>query len=166
MGKPGDLNREVPVEDGGEELASLHRPVLYQEVLEGLKVRPGGCYVDATVGSGGHALGILTASTPEGRLLGLDLDPEALRRAEARLAPFGERVRLIHGSFVHLVAYAQAYGFAPADGVLFDLGLSSDQLAAAWRGFSFLREGPLDMRVGPDVALTAADLVEQSDLKC
>jgi len=161
MGKPGDLNREALVGGGGEEPISLHHPVLYQEVLEGLKVRPGGCYVDATVGSGGHALGILEASAPDGRLLGLDLDPEALRRAEARLALFGGRVRLIHGSFVHLVAYARAYGFAPADGVLFDLGLSSDQLAAAWRGFSFLREGPLDMRFDPGQGPTAAELVNE-----
>ena len=137
-------------------------PVLPDEVLEALNVEPGGRHVDATVGAGGHARAILAASEPDGELLGLDRDPGALRIAADRLDAFGDRAKLVHGSFASLKEIAAAAGFAQVDGVLFDLGLSSLQLEDGERGFSFLAEGPLDMRFDPtSEAPTAADLVNQ-----
>jgi 16S rRNA (cytosine1402-N4)-methyltransferase len=138
-----------------------HIPVLYQEVLSGLNVTPGSCYIDGTVGAGGHATGILQASAPDGRLLGVDADPRALEISRRRLAVFGNRVLLVHGSFAHLKAHADALGFASVDGVLFDLGTSWMELDTSERGFSFQLEGPLDMRFDPTTPRTAADLVNE-----
>jgi 16S rRNA (cytosine1402-N4)-methyltransferase len=115
--------------------------------------------IDATIGGGGHAAGLLDATAPDGQLLGLDRDPAALATARERLSAYGERVRLVLTSFAGLATVARAEGFAPADGVLLDLGLSSLQLADPARGFSFQAEGPLDMRFDPTQDLTAADLV-------
>ncbi len=136
-----------------------HVPVLYKEALIGLNVMPNGYYIDGTVGAGGHAAGILDASAPDGCLLGLDLDPTALEISRQRLAPFENRVTLVHGSFANLKEVVDAHGFNQADGVLLDLGVSSMQLADPERGFSFQREGPLDMRFDPGALRTAADLV-------
>jgi len=139
---------------------AAHIPVLFQAVLDGLQVRPGGRYVDATVGGGGHAAGILETSSPDGRLLGLDRDPMALKAAGMQLASFGERVALVHSSFSHLAEVVHTRRFVPVDGVLFDLGLSSLQLADPGRGFAFMVDGPLDMRFDPQSeGATAADLV-------
>ena len=138
---------------------AAHVPVLYEETLTGLQVRPGGVYIDATLGAAGHALGILRASAPDGRLLGLDADPEAVAFARQVLQPFGERLTLRTANFRRLAAVARSAGFDRVDGVLLDLGLSSRQLAAAERGFAFQREGPLDMRLDPRRGTTAADLV-------
>ena len=131
------------------EPSALHVPVLYQQALAGLNVTPGGCYIDATVGVGGHAEGVLRACAPDGRLLGMDADPQALEVCRKRLAPFGKRAVLVHANFCHLDRYARAMGFCPVDGVLFDLGVSSLELATPERGFSFQVEGPLDMRFDP-----------------
>jgi len=139
----------------------LHHPVLYESVLEGLAIRPNGCYIDATVGAGGHAWGILVASGPKGRLLGIDADPQALALASERLAAFEDRVTLVQGNFSHLSSIAPAQGFAEVDGILFDLGLSSVQLAVPERGFSFQHDGPLDMRFDPSNPITAAHLVNE-----
>lgn len=136
-----------------------HIPILEQAVLAGLQIRAGGCYIDGTVGAGGHAEGILRAGAPDGRLLGLDADPTALVIARERLARYGGRVVLAHGNFADLAALAQSHGFVPADGILLDLGLSSMELAAPERGFSFQHDGPLDMRFDPHGPVTAADLV-------
>jgi 16S rRNA (cytosine1402-N4)-methyltransferase len=136
-----------------------HVPVLYNETLSGLEVRPGGRYVDGTVGAGGHAAGILEASAPGGLLLGLDRDPAALAAAAERLAAFGDRARLVQSSYTGMGALAQAWGWPHADGVLLDLGLSSLQLADPARGFSFQSGGPLDMRFDPAGPVSAADLV-------
>jgi len=145
-------------------VTEVHVPVLLQEVLAFLRAEPGGTYIDGTVGGGGHAEAILTASAPDGRLLGLDRDPHALELARRRLASFGDRVVLRHGSFAHLAALAES--FAPADGVLLDLGLSSLQLGDAERGFAFSRQGPLDMRFDPtEETMTAADLVNRLSVK-
>lgn len=142
------------------ETVFVHRPVLCQETMTGLQVRPGGCYIDCTVGEGGHAEGILEASSPNGRLLGIDADPEALEVAKERLTRFGSRVTLVNDNFVKLSEIATRHRFLPADGVLFDLGLSSLQLERSERGFSFQREGPLDMRFNPARQRTKAlDLV-------
>ena len=141
----------------------LHTPVLLDEVLEGLEIRPGGRYIDCTVGTGGHARAILERSDPGGELLGIDLDLAAIVVAERQLSSFGKRVTLVHDSFAQLRAIASAEGFIPADGVLLDLGLSSLQLESAERGFSFQRDGPLDMRMDRDGDITAAHLVNELD---
>jgi 16S rRNA (cytosine1402-N4)-methyltransferase len=135
-----------------------HRPVLLQETLELLAVRPGALYVDGTVGLAGHAEEILRRSAPDGRLLGLDRDGETLERARERLAEFGGRVRLEQGDFREIPE--RLGGEAPA-GVLLDLGVSSVQLDTPERGFSFRNEGPLDMRMDRSAGPTAADLVNR-----
>jgi 16S rRNA (cytosine1402-N4)-methyltransferase len=136
-----------------------HTPVMVEEALLTLAVQPGGRYVDSTVGGGGHANAVLEAASPGGLLLGIDADPHALSVARARLAPFGDAALLLEGNFRDLGAICRAHGFAPVHGVLFDLGLSSMQLADEARGFSFQIDAPLDMRFSPQQSLTAADIV-------
>jgi len=138
-----------------------HVPVLYAEALDGLHVRPGGRYIDCTVGGGGHATGILERSAPNGRLLGLDADPQAIALARQRLQRFADRVVLVNENFAHLGEVAAAQGFAAVDGVLVDLGVSAFQLGPTGRGFSFQVEAPLDMRFDPRQTTTAADLVNR-----
>ncbi len=138
-----------------------HVPVLYDAVLTHLALGPGDDVIDGPLGGGGHAAGLLQAIAPDGRLLGLDRDPEALARARERLAPFGGRAVLVHSSFRDLECVAYRHHFLPADGVLLDLGLSSYQLSAPERGFSFMQDGPLDMRFDPSQGLSAADLVNE-----
>ncbi len=139
--------------------ASSHTPVLYQEVLAALEPRAGARYIDGTVGAGGHAQGVLEASHPDGELLGLDRDPAAVALARRRLKPFGKRAILRQSSFAEMVDRAAAVRWKRVQGVLLDLGLSSMQLDDARRGFSFQKEGPLDMRFDPSQPVTAADLV-------
>jgi 16S rRNA (cytosine1402-N4)-methyltransferase len=137
-----------------------HVPVLLAETIEALAPRRGGCYVDGTVGGGGHAAAILDRIGPDGRLLGLDRDASTLVRARERLAPFGSRCTLVHAAFDDLRAVLHAHGWPAVDGVLLDLGFSSVQLDSAGRGFSFQRDEPLDMRMDSGAATpTAADLL-------
>lgn len=139
-----------------------HIPVLLAEVIDGLAVKPGGCYLDATAGGGGHTAAILEASAPNGRVLGLDRDLEAVTRATVRLRTFGARGQVIHASYAQLHDVIRRVGFPPLDGALFDLGFSSWQVDAAERGFAFRVDGPLDMRfdrTGDDP--TASDLVNE-----
>lgn len=143
----------------------MHVSVLFQPVIDALAPRDGGRYIDGTLGAGGHAAGILDASSPSGRLLGLDADPAALKIASVNLARFGERALLAHSNYDRLQDVAAAHGFFPADGIVLDLGLSSIQLADAQRGFSFQSGGALDMRMNPDEETTAADLVNALDEK-
>lgn len=138
-----------------------HQPVLLKKTAEFLGVRPGGVYVDATVGGGGHAREILERSAPGGRLLGIDRDPMALEAAGKNLAAFGQRLVLRQGDFRGLSGLAGSAGFAGADGVLFDLGVSSAQIDRAERGFSFQADGPLDMRMGRE-GPTAGDLLKHA----
>jgi 16S rRNA (cytosine1402-N4)-methyltransferase len=133
-----------------------HASVLLREALELLAVKPGGLWVDGTVGLGGHAEAILRASAPGGRLLGTDRDGETLERARARLLPFGDRARLVQSDFRDVPRHLAG---EPADGILLDLGVSSVQLDDPERGFSFQAEGPLDMRLDRTARTTAADLV-------
>ncbi len=134
-----------------------HIPVLVAEVVAILCPRPGGSYLDVTVGLGGHAEAVLRGSEPDGTLLGIDRDREALALAGQRLAPFGRRVTLLHGRYE---ALAELVGPGTHfDGILFDLGASSLQLDRAARGFSFGQEGPLDMRMDQSSGEAAADLV-------
>lgn len=136
-----------------------HIPVLYDDVMRLLQPQPGGKYIDGTLGGGGHTAGILERSAPDGRVLAFDRDPEAIAFARQRLAQYAERVTYVQGSYAEMETVAPAHGFTVVDGVLLDLGLSSRQLAAEERGFSFMREGPLDMRFDPTQGETAADLV-------
>lgn len=136
-----------------------HIPVLYDEVLNLLQSTTPGLYIDGTVGAGGHARGILDASSPNGRLLGFDRDPAAIEVARGRLEDYGTRCTLVHASYATMGEAAPGHGFAAVDGILLDLGLSSRQLADAERGFSFLQDGPLDMRFDSSTGESAADLV-------
>ena len=137
----------------------VHRPVLLRESVELLACRPGGLWVDGTVGAGGHAESILRAMAPDGRLLACDRDAEILEHARRRLAPFGDRVVLHHADFRSLPSLLDRLGAGPPDGILLDLGVSSLQLDDPGRGFSFLRGGPLDMRMDRSNPTTAAHLV-------
>jgi 16S rRNA (cytosine1402-N4)-methyltransferase len=136
-----------------------HVPVLLEEVAFVLRPRGGGWVVDGTVGTGGHAERLLDQAPPAMRLLGVDADPEALRRTAERLARFAPRVVLRHGNFRDLRAIAGEAGVAEAAAILLDLGLSSYQITTSGRGFSFEGSEPLDMRFDPTQGATAADLV-------
>jgi len=136
-----------------------HQPVLYHEIIHALQPKNKGQYVDGTLGAGGHARGILEACAPDGRLLGLDVDPQALALARENLAPYGERARLIQASYDSLAEILREIGWEAVDGILLDLGLSSMQLDTPERGFSFQQDAPLDMRFDPASPTSAADLV-------
>jgi 16S rRNA (cytosine1402-N4)-methyltransferase len=143
-----------------------HIPVLAQEVFAALAPRPGGTYIDGTLGGGGHALAIVTAAQPGGKLLGIDADPAALAAATQRFSKAGvpaESYRFVHGNFAQLGELAQQQGFAAVDGILLDLGVSSHQLDTAERGFSFSNDGPLDMRLDPTGGISAAELVATAE---
>lgn len=136
-----------------------HLSVLYHEIIHALSPVSPGLYVDGTVGAGGHARGILEACSPQGRLLGLDLDPQALALASQRLSVFGERAVLMQESYITILECLQRLGWPSVQGVVIDLGVSSMQIDTPERGFSFLTDGPLDMRFGPTQKRTAADLI-------
>ena len=133
-----------------------HIPVLLESCMQLLDPKPGAYYADGTLGAGGHSEAILKGSSPDGRLIAFDLDPAAIGIARKRLAPFGERVRIIRDSYVNLGNYVPENSL---DGFIVDLGVSSMQLDQADRGFSFLQDGPLDMRFSPGQPLSAADIV-------
>jgi 16S rRNA (cytosine1402-N4)-methyltransferase len=137
----------------------MHQPVLLQEIIDALQPRSGGVYIDGTVGAGGHAAAILSASAPDGQLHGLDQDRQALELAGHNLARFGNRVMLYHANFKQLAQIARLYHLPPADGLLLDLGVSSMQFDQPDRGFSFQHDGPLDMRMNQGRGQTAADLI-------
>ena len=118
--------------------------------------------MDGTLGGGGHAEALLMRTAPDGRLLGVDRDPLALARAAERLAAYGDRLVLAEGNIADLDAVADANAWPPCNGILFDLGISSDQLDDPARGLSFQSDGPLDMRLGPDADMTAADWVNDA----
>ena len=136
-----------------------HISVLYKDIIAALRPKSSGRYVDATVGAGGHAWGLLDASSPDGQLLGLDLDPRALELANQRLALFNGRFTLLHSSYTTLLQSLQRLGWDHVDGIVIDLGVSSMQIDTPERGFSFIKDGPLDMRFNPSQQTSAADLV-------
>jgi 16S rRNA (cytosine1402-N4)-methyltransferase len=140
-----------------------HLPVMVEEVMMALAPIPGSFQVDATVGGGGHALRILEATNPDGRLLGLDADPAAIERTARRLKRFGDRVTLRQSNFESIARVAQESGFGRAHGVLMDLGLSSYQLADRQRAFSFRAQGPLDMRFDTSRGVPASELLATLD---
>ena len=140
-----------------------HQPVLAEEVMSMLSPASGSLQIDATVGGGGHTERILEATNPDGRLLGLDADGAAVARVGQRLSRFGDRLVLRQANFRELREVAPASGFAAVDGLLFDLGLSSFQLADTDRGFGFRAGGPLDMRFDVGRGVPAAELLETLD---
>jgi 16S rRNA (cytosine1402-N4)-methyltransferase len=137
----------------------LHVPVMLQEVLDYLKLKPGQTIVDATLGTGGHALEILKRVTPGGRLIGIDRDENSLSICRQRLAEFKDNLELVHANFADLDRVLADLGIKNIDGIVFDLGISSYQLRDAQRGFSFQEEGPLDMRLDKSSYISAYDLV-------
>ncbi len=143
---------------------SQHVPVMLDEVLRFLQPHAGGRYIDGTLGGGGHTAAILASSAPDGKVLGIDTDTQALARVEERLSDCIESGRLVlaHGNFADLAAIAQRTGFVSVQGTLLDLGFSSDQMDDAQRGFSFSADGPLDMRLDQTLDVSAADLVNQA----
>jgi 16S rRNA (cytosine1402-N4)-methyltransferase len=146
-------------------VASGHSPVLYQVVLQALRPKPGGRYVDGTLGAGGHAWGILQASSPDGLLLGMDVDPQALALAQARLAEFGPRATIVRASYATVSRQLAESGWIAVDGIILDVGVSSMQLDTPERGFSFQADARLDMRFDPSNPTSAADLVNELDEK-
>ena len=146
--------------DGGADARSGHLPVMFGQVMEGLQVRGDGTYLDGTFGRGGHARGVLQRLGPGGRLLLMDKDPEAVMVAEREFGA-DPRVAIRRGSFAALADWDAAA--AGLDGVLFDLGVSSPQLDVADRGFSFGKDGPLDMRMDPDSGESAAQWLAHAD---
>lgn len=146
-------------------MQTQHVPVMLEEVLHHLQPQAGGCYIDGTLGGGGHTAALLDRCAPDGRVLGIDADASALERVRERLAPAVEsgRLVLVHGNFADLEHIVNEVGFGPTHGVLLDLGFSSDQMENPQRGFSFSADGPLDMRLDQSRPTTAADLVNTLD---
>lgn len=141
----------------------MHIPVLREEVLEALRVQPGGVYIDATAGAGGHSEAMGLGSEPGGKLLALDRDPEAVERVYRRLSSLSIEVVTEHGNFSDLGDITRRAGWDDVGGILFDLGMSSLQLDDPVRGFSFQRTGPLDMRMNTEQAETAAEWLQRID---
>jgi 16S rRNA (cytosine1402-N4)-methyltransferase len=142
-----------------------HIPVLYKEIIHALQPQSGGRYVDGTLGAGGHARGILEACAPDGQLLGLDVDPQALALSRETLAPYEGRAHLAQASYITITKQLAALKWDAVDGILLDLGASSMQFDNAERGFSFMQDGPLDMRFGPSAFQSAEDIVNTYDQK-
>jgi len=138
---------------------ALHVPVMLQEVLDYLKLAPGQVVVDATLGTGGHAIEILKRISPQGRLIGIDRDENSLEVCRNRLVDFKDQTQFVHANFVDLDQVLNNLGIEKIDGIVFDLGISSYQLHDAGRGFSFQEEGPLDMRLDRSSYISAYDLV-------
>lgn len=138
-----------------------HRPVLLEECIQGLAIRPDGLYIDGTLGRGGHSEEIVKRLTQGGRLICIDRDSQAIEAGKARLAPWAEQITFLHGNFGDLAQLLDGAGIGKVDGMLFDLGVSSPQLDDPERGFSYMHDAPLDMRMDRDDALTAWTVVNQ-----
>src|SRR5262249_3982888 len=138
---------------------STHVPVLFDEVIQFLDPKPGQRFIDATLGAGGHTREILERTAPDGEVLTIDQDESALSRAKVTLQPYGSRIVFVHSNFREVQSIAEAHRFIGCDGVLADIGMSSMMVDDPSRGFSFMREGPLDMRMDQTQALTAAAVV-------
>jgi 16S rRNA (cytosine1402-N4)-methyltransferase len=151
----GVLEKEVMVRNAGQP-RSFHEPVLLGETIESLNPGPGKLFFDATVGGGGHTRRLLAAGAD---VVASDQDPDAISEVLRHLAEFGSRLHLVRANFLEAPHHFTALGVGAFDGILMDLGVSSHQLDTAYRGFSFQEEGPLDMRMGPNITLRAADLV-------
>ena len=141
--------------------AYIHRPVLLDECIDALNIRPDGVYIDGTLGRGGHSEQIARRLTGGGRLICIDRDAQALEEGGARLAPWADRITFLHGNFGDLEKLLSDAGIPGADGMLFDLGVSSPQLDDPERGFSYMNDAPLDMRMDREDSLTAWTVVNQ-----
>lgn len=153
------MHRPPDPEPTGQSSGPYHIPVLLEEAIAFLQPHSGGVYADCTLGGGGHAEALLRLSAPDGVVVGIDRDPEALAAARARLAEFGNRLRAVHATFDRVAEVVRSEGFAGVDGVLYDLGVSSRQLDAAERGFSFRQSARLDMRMDPTEGTSAETVV-------
>ncbi len=142
-----------------------HIPVMVEETMTLLRCEPHQVYVDATLGGGGHALEILKRTAPDGIVIGIEWDEEAISEAKKTLSLFGERIKIFHENFIHLPELLRTMRIEQMDGILFDLGLSSIQLENKERGFSFRGEGPLDMRMDQRIDQTASELVNSLSLE-
>ena len=142
-----------------EEIKFSHVSVLLRECIEQLNIKPDGIYVDCTAGGGGHSLEIVKRLTDGGRLIAIDRDEDALRAAGARLAGYADRVTFVHSNYAALQSVLADLGISQVDGVLADLGVSSYQLDTAERGFSYMQDAPLDMRMDREQPLRAYDVV-------
>jgi 16S rRNA (cytosine1402-N4)-methyltransferase len=142
---------------------SEHASVMVRETLEALAPHAGGVYADATAGRGGHTQAILDASAPDGRVIAIDRDPQAIAETQARLAAYGTRAVVVHGAYADLALILLEHGRMRVDGLVADLGVSSPQLQEAGRGFSFAAEGPLDMRMDTSSGETLAELLARVD---
>lgn len=151
-----DLEAFGDIQTDGE--GNFHQPVMVEEVLELLKVQPGGLYVDATLGGGGHSEALLRRGA---KVFGIDRDPIAVAYAKERLVSFGPNFQGVQGNFADLKLLLQKSNLSSVEGVLFDLGVSSYQLQQSKRGFSFRDEAPLDMRMDPSLQLTAGEVVNE-----
>ena len=136
-----------------------HVSVMLEETVQGLVTDPQGTYVDCTLGGGGHSHRIAELLAPEGRLIGLDQDEAAIKAATERLSDAGCRVEIVHSNFRYLEKVLHGLGVEQVDGVVFDLGVSSHQIDTAERGFSYMQDAPLDMRMDPEAALSAYEVV-------
>ena len=143
---------------------TYHRPALVQEVVDILAIGPGHRCVDATIGDGGHSLALLKATKPDGRVLGIDADPQSLERARTRLYPSASRVTLVEDNFANMESVVERHRFRPVSAILMDLGLSSWQLEGSGRGFSFQEDVPLDMRLSPNQPVTASQVINNFPL--
>ena len=143
------------------DMAFGHRPVLLDECVEGLAIHPDGIYLDGTLGRAGHSWEIVRRLNAGGRLIGLDRDETALEAARQRLAPYMDRVTLVHSNFSRVAEVLNELGIPAVDGMLFDLGVSSPQLDDAQRGFSYMHDAPLDMRMDRTAGLTARTVVNE-----
>lgn len=142
-----------------EDMAFGHKPVLLDECLDALAIKPGGIYLDGTLGRAGHSLEIVKRLTEGGRLIGVDRDETALEAAKVRLADYMDHVTLVHSNFARVGEILDELGISGVDGMLFDLGVSSPQLDDAERGFSYMNDAPLDMRMDRTASLTAREVV-------
>lgn len=138
-----------------------HRPVLLNECIEALDIKPGGVYVDGTLGGGGHSYEIAARLTDGGRLVCIDRDTRAIERAGKRLAPLMDRISIVHGNFRELAQILDGLDIKAVDGMLFDLGVSSPQLDEAERGFSYMADAPLDMRMDESETITAKSIINE-----
>lgn len=138
----------------------IHKPVLLKEVLKNLDPKPNENFIDCTIGEGGHTTAILKKNKPKGRVLGIEVDPEIYQGLKKRILEFQDRLILVNDSYLNLKEIVEKSKFEPAQGILFDLGMSSWQLEKSGRGFTFLRDEPLDMRFNPKTnSLTAQDIL-------
>lgn len=142
-----------------EQIRFSHKPVLFEECMEGLAIRPDGIYVDGTAGGGNHSFGIASRLGEGGRLIAIDQDADAIRAAGEKLKPFSDRVTVVRSNFGQIADVCRMLGIEKIDGLLLDLGVSSYQLDTAERGFSYQADAPLDMRMDSRNPLTAYDVV-------